>query len=330
MNDTTSGTPEHETDFDTALPSTKNLLTLGGRCFFKNAIVYKLPADFEISVAELESYLIANQLTTCGPLEKERIGWVNSSPLGRTVHAVSGQYLIALGEHKKLLPASMIHEEVVRRLAVLADEQGFPVGRKQKREIKAQVKTELLAKAPVRTTATRAWIDTVNQWMVVEASGFARAERVVDALRDALGTFAVTLIEADPSPQSAMASWLNDSVAPEGFSFDTDLELKSSDKATIRYTNHPLDGEDIKKHLQEGKFVNRLGLTWDDRVSFILTSNLELKRIKYLELEAGKEEQDSEQAPSAEEIFDADLTLMSSELSDMLAALCAAFEIKND
>lgn len=312
----------------TTSSSEGTLLTLGGRCFFKNAVAYRLPEDFEISASELEEALFANRLIPCGPLEKERLGWVNSSPLGRTVHVSSNQYIIALGEHKKLLPASMIREELERRAASLAEKQGFPVGRKQKRELKAQVKAELLAKAPVRTSATRAWLDTANRWLVVEASGIARAERLMEVLRDALGSLAVAVMEAEPSPSSTMGSWLTDGAAPPGFTFDTDLELKSADKATIRYSNHPLDGEDIKKHLQEGKFVNRLGLTWDDRVSFILTHTLEMKRIKYLELDANEQEADTEEAPSAEEMFDADLALMSSELSGVLNALYSAFGIE--
>lgn len=306
-------------------PHAANLLTLGTRCFFKNAIVYRLPESFSLSAAEFEEKLYARRLTDCGALEKERTGWVNSSPLGRTVHALEGHFLIALGTHKKLLPASAIKEEFNKRLARMEQEQGITLGRKQKKELKETVKEQLLAKAMVRTSATRAWIDTEERWVVVEASGSARAEAVIHELIETLGSFEATRVEADPDASVTMGKWVMDFSAPDEFTLDMDLELKSDSKAVIRYTNHPLDGQDIKTHLLEGKTVNRLGLIWNDRVSFMLTAALELKKLKYLEFSDEEAESGEEKdKPSPEELFEADFSLMASELSQLLGALVKA------
>jgi recombination associated protein RdgC len=324
VNHSSDSSPEN--DEMTPPAAAPDLMTLNGRCFFKNAVAYKLPADFSLTAAELEEKLNKRRLTVCGALDAERRGWINSSPLGRTVHTVSGQHLIALGVHKKILPASMIRQEVEKRALLLADEQGHPVGRKQKRDLKDKVRTELLAKAMIRTTTTRAWLDTVNGWAVVEAAGAARAEKFLAELREALGTLAVvSLLQPGMTPSFTMAAWLRTDEAPNRLQLDTDLELQSPLGATVKYARHALDGEDIKAHLEEGKVVTRLGLTWNDRVSFVLTSKLELKRISFLTLltEADSEEPNEQ---SAEDQFDADLTLMSDDFSQMLTDLSEALE----
>ena len=81
-----------------------------------------------------------------------------------------------------------------------------------------------------------------------------------------------------------MAAWLMLGDAPLRFVLDQDLELQAVDqtKATVRYVRHPLEGKEIQQHLNSGKFVTRLGLTWNDRVSFVLTEKLEIKRLQFL------------------------------------------------
>jgi recombination associated protein RdgC len=309
---------------------TTAVLTLTGRCFFKSAVIYRLPADFKISALELETKLAEWPLTPCGALEAERRGWINSSPLGRTVHTVNGQHLIALGVHKKILPASMIREEVSKRAALLADEQGAPVGPKQKRRLKEEVRNELLAKAMVRTITTRAWLDIDHGWLVVEAAGSARAEKLITELRNTLGTLAVLpLLQPGMSPSFTMAAWLRTDEAPNNLTLDTDLELQSAQGAIVKYTRHALDGDDIKGHLDSGKIVTRLGLTWNDRVTFVLTAKLELKRLSFLSVK-GETEYEEAEKQSADDQFDADMTLMSDDLALMLGDLAKSLEITDD
>lgn len=294
--------------------------SLAGRCFFKSAVVYRLPKDFDLSSAELEEKLASRQLTECGPLETERRGFVPATPLGRLVHTVNGQYLIAVGIHKKILPGSVVRAETQKRAEAVAQEQGFPVDRKQMRELKERVTADLLAKALVTTQVTRAWLDTVNGWLVVEGSSASRTEKLVTTLRDALGSFAVTCLETETPPQHAMAKWLRTGEAPLRLTLDSDLELQAIDsKATVKYVRHALDGEDIRTHLDEGKTVIRAGLTFADRISFVLTHKLELKKIAFLNLDTREAS-----AESVEEQFDADLLMMTSDFAQLLSELIKA------
>lgn len=292
--------------------------------WFKNLIVYRLPADWAYSAAQLEETLGSRPLKPCGPFDMMSRGWVAPSSTGRLLHTVNQQHLIALGVEQKLLPASLIRQEVQQRAAVLAEEQGFAVARRQMRDLRIRVTEELRSRALCRRNVIRAWIDPVNRWFVVDAAASGRAESLTETLRETLGgSLAVTFLETSHSPQHSMNAWLTHGDAPSRFSIDQELELQSVDgsKATVKYTRHELDPQEVQRHLKAGKQPLRLGLTWSDRIALVLTSKLEVKRLQFLEMT--KDSADGGQL-DAQEQFDIDFTVMSGELARLLNDLAGA------
>jgi recombination associated protein RdgC len=281
-----------------------------------------MPPQWATSAADLEAALGARPLAPCGPFEMSCRGWVPVRSGGRLLHTIEQQHLIALGVNQKLLPASIVRQIAAERAEIQAQEQGFPVGRKQMRDLKARVADELRPRALTRRRVTRAWIDNRAGWFVVDSAGIPAAEAVVEALGDALGSFAPAAIETERSPHAAMASWLLRGEAPGRFAIDDELELQTADKSktVIRYVRHPLDGREIHGHLTAGKYPTRLGLTWNDRISFVLTDKLQVKRLEFLEM--------SDDAAAADETdpaeqFDIDFAVMAGELSALLGELAA-------
>ena len=82
-----------------------------------------------------------------------------------------------------------------------------------------------------------------------------------------------------------MSHWLSTQEPPVGFTVDRECELKSADeaKAVVRYARHPLDIEEVQAHIAAGKLPTKLALTWDDRVSFMLTEGLQIKKVSFLD-----------------------------------------------
>jgi recombination associated protein RdgC len=300
--------------------------------WFKNLIVYRLPDNWSVTAAELEDRLASRPLQPCGAFEMQSRGWVHSSVAQRYVHTTNGQHLIALGVEQKLLPGSIIKQVTTERAAELEQQQGYPVGRRQLRELRERVTEELRSRALSRRRVTRAWIDPKHGWFIIDAAGGSRADELVETLRDSLGSLPVTFLETERSPQASMAAWLMLGDAPLRFVIDQDLELKAVDdtKATVRYARHPLEGKEIQAHLNSGKCVTRLGLTWADRVAFVLTEKLEIKRLQFLTME--KEQDDDAAEITPEEQFDTDFILMAGELSQLLAELTQALggEVANE
>ena len=289
---------------------------------FKNLVFHRLPADWSLSAAALEDLLAKRTLKPCGPFDMSSRGWVPVMHGGRLLHTVNQQHMIALGTEDKLLPGSIVRQVAEERADVQAAEQGFPVGRKQMRDLRARVADELRARALSRRRVTRAWIDPLAGWFAVDAASVPRAEMVVETLGDTLGSFAPVALATERSPHAAMASWLLRGEAPARFSIDDELELQAADKTKtiIRYIRHPLEGKEIRAHLGVGKYPTRLGLTWHDRIAFVLTDKLQLKKLDFLEMN----DQGTQDETDPAEQFDIDFAVMAGELANLLKDLSSA------
>lgn len=291
--------------------------------WLKNLVLYRLPADWSVDADALEQKLAQQPLQPCGGFQMESSGWVCPRDDGRFLYQQQRQWLLALAMEQKLLPASVIRQEALDRSVAIAAQQGRPVGRKQMRDLKMQVMNELMPRALSRRRTTHAWIDSAHHWLAVDAAGDAKAEQFMEALRRADDDVHALRLETGRSPAAAMAEWLVKGDAPGVFTIDQDLELRATDasKASVRYARHNLDGKEIRDHIAAGKTVLRLGLTWNDRISFVLTEQLQVKRITFLEIL--KRESDAEVEDEGEQ-FEIDFALMTGELSLLLADLVKA------
>src|SRR5260370_27175242 len=143
---------------------------------FKNLVSQRLPGEWTMSAADFEDQLAGRPLRPCGPFDMSSRGWVAVTNGGRLLHAVNQQLMIALGVDEKLLPGSIVRQVAQERADIQAREQGFPVGRKQMRDLRARVADELRARALTRRRTTRAWFDPASGWFAVDASSIPRAE----------------------------------------------------------------------------------------------------------------------------------------------------------
>jgi recombination associated protein RdgC len=216
------------------------------------------PPDFNLAASELEARLDARPLGHCGPFDLQTRGWVPLGPTGRRLYTVGRHQLIALGVEQKLLPATVIRQVATDRAAQLAEEQGFPVGRKQMRDLRLRVADELRARALVRRRATTAWLDLDQGWLVVDAAGPGRAEEVVETLRETLGQCAATGADTARSARVAMGSWLATGEAGAPFGIDDDVELAGGRRLARHDPPHaprhrpragtPLPGSGLRGH----------------------------------------------------------------------------------
>jgi len=284
--------------------------------WFKNLSVYRLPANWTLDIAQLDEKLSRQALQPCGNLDKESQGWVSPRGNDRLSHVLNGQVLIALGAEQKLLPGSIVTQFANERAAEIEEQQGYKLGRKQMRDLKEQITDELLPRAFVRRRTTFAWIDPKHGWLVVDAATPLKAEELLERLNKTLDDLPARILHTELSPAAAMTEWLLTSEAPTGFSIDRDLELRAEDegKSTVRYVRHALEGEEIQQHIAAGKTATRLAMTWNERVSFVLSEQLQIKRVAFLDIL--KEE--TEQGDTADEQFDIDFTLMTGELAKLL------------
>ena len=252
----------------------------------RNIVAYPLPHGWPYLAHETAELLSRRTFQGCGPLDTAHAGFVPPRDDAQLCEAIAGRYLFCHQHEEKLLPASVINEYMEIRREAIEQHQGYKLGRKQIKEIKEQVVAELLPQAFTKKRRTLAWIHKERGWLIVEATSAKRAEDVLEDMRRALGGLPVEQLHTEVNPARAMLRWLADQEAPERFSIDSDCELVSvaEDEGVVRYSNWDLSGEDVQYQLTISRSPTLLGLTFDDRISFIMTNRLELKRILLLDL----------------------------------------------
>ena len=291
--------------------------------WFRNLQLYRLPAPWAFTADQLAAALQAQAFTPPSSAALLRQGW--EPPRGADtplVHVVNGQYLLQLATEKKLLPGSVINQVAKAKATELEEQQGFPPGKKAMKELKERVADELLPRAFSIRGATRVWIDRVNGWLVVDTPSPSKADDVIKLLLKAVDKMPLESVRVHSSPTAMMTAWLETDEAPYNFTIDQDTELRATgeSRATVRYVKHSLDPEDIRRHIAGGKQCRRLAITWNSRISFVLTEGLAIKSIKPLDVIKEGESV----TYSDDERFDNDMMLMTGELAKMLVDLVEA------
>lgn len=288
---------------------------------FTQLSIYRISEDWQPSWRQLDDALEKLQFAECGPTQEKSVGWVppRGQDHGAMVEVIGGQWIMRFMSECKVLPASVINRALKEELAVIESKEGRKPGRKERFELKEECKLHLLPTAFTKQGSLWVWIDPKARLLVLDTSTQSRADEVVTMLVEASPGFAVALIDTQTSPQAAMAGWLHSHDAPAGFSIDRECELKSADesKAVVRYARHPLDIDEIREHIDQGKMPTKLAMTWDDRVSFVLTEGLQLKKVALLDVVMEGQGQDDAG-------FDADVAIATGEFSQLIPDLIQA------
>ncbi|TDF23841.1 recombination-associated protein RdgC [Delftia tsuruhatensis] len=288
---------------------------------FKNLIIYRIAASWVPNFHALDGALAETPFAQCGPTQERSAGWVppRREEHGALVENIGGQWVMRFMTEAKMLPASVLNRRVNEKAAHIEATEGRKPGKKEKKELKDEAKLDLLPMAFTKQGAMWVWLDPQARTLVLDTGSQARADEVVSMLVEGLTGFSLALLDTQTSPQAAMAHWLATEDTPILFSVDRECELKAADesKAGVRYARHPLDIDEVRQHIQHGKLPTRLALTWDDRVSFVLTEGLQLRKVAMLDAVMEGQSQDDSG-------FDADVAIATGELSKLIPDLIDA------
>lgn len=295
--------------------------------FFKNAIIYRIsnPMSLMAQLATIEQQLLPFQFTPCGSQDTARTGWVPATAFSQTLkHDANGQYLLTVQRQEKILPGPVIKQELNARIAKLESEQGRKLKKTEKDSLKDEVLQSLLPRAFTKDSRTQLWIDITSGLIIVDASSARKAEDALALLRKSLGSLPVIPLTIENPVELTMTEWVRSGNAPSGFAIGDAAELKAilADGGIARVKKQDLVSDEIATHIEAGKVVTKLALDWQQRVTFTLTDDAILTRLKFCdELIDQNDDIDREDVLAR---FDADFTLMTGELSALIKQLVTA------
>ena len=299
--------------------------------WFKNLSLFRLTETFTLTPEELEQKLEALSFRPCGLHEEFTFGW--TPPLGQTaqqlVHHTNGYMMLCLKKEERVLPSAVVNELVQEKISEKEEQQGRKLSKKERTEVKDELIFDLLPKAFTFSRKIYAYIDPKGGLVCVDAASAKSAEELLSLLRKSLGSLPAVPLNTLEKPSKTMTQWLLNNKAPDDITIEDECELRSPEEAggIIRCKRHDLALPEIKNHLDTGKEVIKLAVSWADRISFIIDENLSVKRLRFLELiqdQIADIETDDEAAQ-----FDVDFSIMSAELANFLPRLIELFGGEN-
>jgi recombination associated protein RdgC len=300
---------------------------------FKTASFFRIANDFVLPPLDaLEEALQAMRFEPCGPTQPDSSGWV--APRGNKsvvlVESIGGQVILKLCTERRPLPASAVKAAVDERIEKYKLETGNErVSARIKKEMKEEAVLDLLPRAFTKRSTTLVWLDPVNKFLVVDSGSLTGADKVVTALVEALSevpgsapALMVRPVQTNETAVACMSHWLATREAPVSFTVDRDCELKTPDeqKSAVRYSRHTLEIDEVAQHIAAGKLPTQLAMTWNDRVSFVLSETAQVRKLKLLDVvmdgvQKGGKDDDG---------FDTDAAILTGELSGLIPDLLEA------
>jgi recombination associated protein RdgC len=288
--------------------------------WFRNLTLFRFSKSAARSLPDLEKKLDRHRLRACGPAELATQGFI--SPYGREegelVHRVGKFALLTVAREEKLLPNSVVSDELQTRLQKIEDDRGKPVGSRERRRLKDEVLADLLPRAFTRLSRRNAYLDTESGWLAVDTAAQRAAEACTSLIRQALGSFPALPLVPDESSRVLMTDWLGRGRLPRELALGDECELRDSADggATVRCRRQDLESDEIREHLKYGKQVFQLGLVYDERLSFSLGEDLVVRKLRFLD--QVQDEVGDTAGESAVAEIDARFALMSLELRRLL------------
>lgn len=262
-----------------------------------------------------------------GPLEIKTSGFLSpvsadSDILARRVGRCT---VFAIAVRSKVIPAGVVSERVAARVRKLSEERGVKVGGRERKRIRDEVLTEMLATAFVKQSGTLAWLDVQKGWLVVDTASRTTADTVVGELRKVFDSFRLLPLRSMEIPSMVFAGWLQSKMAQDPFDLADECLLATADGSTWAGKKVDLTSQEIAEHLAAGAHPKRLGLKHNDRLGFVLDDALVVRRLTLGD--AVQEEVNSESGhEDAVAEFDANFTVITAEVAALLDSIAEVFD----
>lgn len=289
----------------------------------KNVITLLLSKAFTLDKQGLHNLLEPRAFTPCSPEQHFTAGFepMDGSDDSAFVKQVGKHFILRYTQEKKSVPAGLVKQSLKDMVKQIELDTGRAPGKSDMARLKENIVAQLMPRAFPKRTEMFIWFDTKNNTVNFDTSSSGRMEEALTLLIKTLGDEMQAIrIQTQSSPASAMTSWLLGET-PVGIEVDDQCELVagSANKPTIKYVRHDLSGQDVMDHLSEGKVPVNLGLTFKERLSFVLTDKFVIKSIAPLDY-INRELEETDQSDQSA-MFDASFLLMANEVGDLSNAL---------
>lgn len=295
--------------------------------WFKQLKVFQYQVSEALQAETFEQVLQSRMLQPCPSVSLSSSGW--TSPFGRhsevMLHATQNFWLLCFAKEERLLPASVLREQVDNKIEEIQAKQERKVYAKEKANIREDVQFQLLPQAFTRKQKTFMFFDIKSELLYISTTNETRCQQIIELLDETLGGFKAYPVEMQKKMSTIMTDWVRDDRWPQGFIIERDCEMFDEDheKSIIKFQQQNLAAKEVIEHLNKGNKLSKLSMSWQDKIGFTIDTKFNLSRIKFLDL-LDQQRQD-QFCDSPEQQLDVDFTIMAMEFALLIPELSSLF-----
>lgn len=286
---------------------------------FRNLRFYSLQGTWPKSEEELSTALEKAGFKPCGPLTERSSGFVPVAQEAGELLArrVSGADLMRLRSQSRVLPHAAVNEELEARIEEYQERMGEAPSAREKRRMKAEVRDNLLPKSMLKSDRIWGYFDLKEKVLGIAAAQESAAERFLRRLQAACDGVNFKPLQFE-QPVNDFLDRVFLGGAPAEFSVGTECRMQdASDAASIvRWVNFDLSDRSIRDHVANGMRLTHLAVVYDNMMSFLLSENGVITKVKFLGMDDDDEHHED---PLAR--LDAEFVLVTGTLRRMLGDL---------
>jgi len=222
------------------------------------------------------------------------------------------------------LPSAIIRQRLNERIKEIELTQARKVSYKEKNILKQDVYYELLPKAFGKLTRDYAFIDTKNNWLILNTNNTKRTESFISFLKRSLDKTKISTPETKKlSP--ILTNWLLNNTHPKSLNIEDACVLQDPNQTerSIRIKQQDLSANCIQVLIKKDFEISQIKITWNDQITFVLKNDFTLQSLQYQDALVAL--QDADKSDAEEDNFRADFFIMSGILTKIFAELLAIF-----
>lgn len=295
--------------------------------WFKQIQIFHTHKQFNAthsSPAALAEKLEPLAFNPCLPSMPSSMGWV--SPTGEEgaplTRGINGCIMICLQIEDKILPASVVAQTLKDKIKQIELTEARKVRQKEKLSFKDEVIHTLLPRAFSKLTRINAYIDTRNNWLIVNTTSASKTELFISMFKKSFGDGVCAYETVKPS--AIITQWLKNKDYPQSFSIEKSCVLQDPDQQNrvIRCQQQDLFAESIQSLVKDGCEAIQLALCWHDKVNFVMAEDFSLRSIRLADDDIAEIQDEME---TREQKFDADFIMMTETYAGLINDLLSVF-----
>lgn len=244
---------------------------------FKNINPYQLSR--RIDYQALANLLSEKEFISCLPSQESSAGFARISDGTGFLISANDVHLFCLKLEEKSVPPSVVNE-LYKKLLAKENESGNTLTGTERSELKASARQSLLPKTFGKISRVWAYVDNRNHTLIINTSSPKVADGLASTIRNRFSSLDVKPFRPDADVSKILTDWMLTGLAPAPFTLGRKCEINDG-SGTIKYTNRNLDDDQLRKYLQNDMSLISVGLSYDERCDFLLSTDFVIKEIEY-------------------------------------------------